>query len=409
MPYYSCMLLPLPYHQKVKDHFKLQSKTWEYFAIPKNKETQLEEFKTELLKNTYKFDPVADAPIYEKVKIALERMDMPNLPVTVFQAQHTDELNASIAYTGTEASIVFSGPILRLMEEDELLAILAHELSHIKLYSLLNGELEVADRIISAIANNYHSEACYYETARLFRLYTEIFCDRGAFTVLQKTDPVISSLIKVSTGLDKVNASSYLNQADEIFEKEGSLKTAGFSHPENFIRAKAIQLWQEKGSEAETDIIRMIEGVPNLDQLDIFQQMELSRLTKQLLSLLLKPKWMQSTLLLSQATQFFPDFVPDPSALLSETIITQTGNAHTSIKEYIGYLLLDFALADPALENIPAGWTLQFAEDIRIKDEYDAIVKKEMKLSEKKLQQYKQKSLAAYYEVKENESEQIYE
>ena len=32
-----------------------------------------------------------------------------------------------------------------------------------------------------------------------------------------------------------------------------------------------------------------------------------------------------------------------------------------------------------------------------------------MKFSDKKLQQYKEKMLAAYYEVKENEGEQIYE
>jgi hypothetical protein len=334
---------------------------------------------------------------------------MQDLPVTIYQAQQTDELNASIVYMGNEANIVFSGAITRLMDDDELLAILAHELSHIKLYTLLGGDLEVADRIISAVANNYHSEASYYETARLFRLYTEIFCDRGAFTVLQNINPVISSLVKVSTGLDKVNAATYLKQADEIFANEGNLKTAGLSHPENFIRAKAIRLWQEKGAAAEEEIIEMIEGLAHLDQLDIFKQTELAQLTRILLQLLLKPKWIQSTLMLSQAAQYFTGFSLDANLLLTEPVISRVEKAHASIKDYLGYVLLDFALLDPALEEIPAGWTLQFAEDIRLKDEYDAILKKEMKLSEKKLQQYKQKTLAAFYEVKENESEQIYE
>jgi hypothetical protein len=403
------MLTPLPYHQKVKDHFKSQPKTWDYFAVAKNKETQLQQFKTELLKNTYKFDSETDAFLYDKVTIAKEKLGMQDLPVTIYQAQQTDELNASIVYMGNEANIVFSGAITRLMDDDELLAILAHELSHIKLYTLLGGDLEVADRIISAVANNYHSEASYYETARLFRLYTEIFCDRGAFTVLQNINPVISSLVKVSTGLDKVNAATYLKQADEIFANEGNLKTAGLSHPENFIRAKAIRLWQEKGAAAEEEIIEMIEGLAHLDQLDIFKQTELAQLTRILLQLLLKPKWIQSTLMLSQAAQYFTGFSLDANLLLTEPVISRVEKAHASIKDYLGYVLLDFALLDPALEEIPAGWTLQFAEDIRLKDEYDAILKKEMKLSEKKLQQYKQKTLAAFYEVKENESEQIYE
>jgi Peptidase family M48 len=228
------MMLPLPYHQKVKEHFKSQLKTWDYFVIAKNKEEQLTQFKTELLKNTYKFDPATDAYIYDKINIAKEKLGLQNLPVTVYQAQHTDELNASIVYLNNEANIVFSGPVTRLLEEEELLAVLSHELSHIKLYSLLEGDLEVADRIITAIANNYNSEAAYYETARLFRLYTEIFCDRGAYSVLEKTGPVISSLVKASTGLEKVNADSYLKQADEIFANEEGIKTTGLSHPENF-------------------------------------------------------------------------------------------------------------------------------------------------------------------------------
>jgi len=46
---------------------------------------------------------------------------------------------------------------------------------------------------------------------------------------------------------------------------------------------------------------------------------------------------------------------------------------------------------------------------MQLKNSYDTIIKKELKLSDKKLQQHKQKMLNAYYEVKENESEQIYE
>ena len=65
------MLQSLPYHKKVKEYFKLQPKTWDYFAVTKNKEEQLQQFKTELLKNTYKFDVTADAFIYENLLIDL--------------------------------------------------------------------------------------------------------------------------------------------------------------------------------------------------------------------------------------------------------------------------------------------------------------------------------------------------
>lgn len=403
------MLQSLPYHQKVKEHFKSQPKTWDYFIIEKNKEGQLEQFKKDLLKNTYKFDPAVDNFIYDKLTIAKEKLELQNLPVTVYQAQYTDELNATIVYLNGEAHIVFSGPITKLLDEEELLAVLSHELTHIKLYSMLDGDLEVADRIITAIANNHNSEASYYETARLFRLYTEIFCDRGAYKVTGNIAPVITSLVKASTGLDKVNAESYVKQADEIFSAENDLKTAGLSHPENFIRAKAIELWHQKQELAEEEIIKMIEGISNIDQLDIFRQQELAQLSRRFLQLYLKPKWFQSTMVISQAKQYFTDFTLDEKAVLDEKLIETLSNIHTSVKDYLGYVLLDFALVDATLQEIPAGWGFQFAEDAQLKDTYDNIIKKEMKFSDKKLQQYKQKMLAAYYEVKENEGEQIYE
>jgi hypothetical protein len=70
---------------------------------------------------------------------------------------------------------------------------------------------------------------------------------------------------------------------------------------------------------------------------------------------------------------------------------------------------MDFALVDAGLENIPFGWAYQLAEDLQLKESFDLLVKKELKFSDKKLSQHKEKVLAAYHEVKESAGEQIYE
>jgi hypothetical protein len=403
------MLQALPYHLKVRDHFARQTETWNFFAAVKTKEEQLAQYKTELLKNTYKFDETADAGIYEKVKIAKEKLGLEQLPVTVYQAQYTDEMNASIVFLNNEAHIVFSGRITQLLDENELLAILAHELTHIKLYSMMQGELEIAERIIMAIAGNYNSDAAYYETARLFRLYTEIVCDRGAYTVVEDTKPVITSLVKVATGLDKVSAESYAKQAEEIFSTDTGVKATTISHPENFIRARAIQLWHEKKEAAEEEIINLIEGMTDLDQLDVFKQKDLLVLTRKFMQLLLKPIWFRSTLVTSLAKQYFTDFSYDDNIVLDEEFVEAISESHSSIRDFLGYIMLDFALVDGELEQIPFGWAFQFAETMQLKDVFDAIVKKELQLSDKKLQQHKQKTMSAWYKIKEGEKEQVYE
>ena len=176
------MLSILDYHQITTSYFKQYLPVWQFFANHTHKEEQLKQFKTDLLKNTYKFDEVSDAGLYQKVNFAKEKLNL-SIPVVLYQAQNTEEINASIIYLNGEAHIVFSGKLIQLLSEDEMQAIRAHELSHVQLYTQLNGEIEVTDRIITAIANNQGCTPAHYETARLFKLYTEIFCDRGAYIV----------------------------------------------------------------------------------------------------------------------------------------------------------------------------------------------------------------------------------
>lgn len=207
--------------------------------------------------------------------------------------------------------------------------------------------------------------------------------------------------------MDKVSAESYAKQAEEIFSTASGVKAATVSHPENFIRARAIQLWHEKKEAAEEEIIKMIEGSTNLDQLDVFKQKELLLLTRRFMQLLLKPNWFRSILVTSLAQQYFTDFSYDDAITLDEQFIETISTSHTSIKDYLAYIMLDFSLVDGALEQIPFGWAFQFADSIQLTDVFDAIVKKELQLSDKKLQQHKQNTMAAWYKLKEGEKEQV--
>jgi len=395
----------LPYHLKVRDHFKQQSSTWEFFAATRTREEQLAGFKTELLKNTYQFRPETDKALYEKIDLAREKLGLGTLPVTVYQAQFANdpELNASIVYLNQEAHIVFSGPIVERLNDAELLAVIAHELSHVRLFGFFDGELEVADRIITAIANNYNSEPPYFETARLFKLYTEIYCDRGAYTVVGDSGPVITSLLKIATGLQEVSADSYAQQAEAVFSAAPGTQSATPTHPENFIRTRALRLWvhEQKAAgpapaDAAESIRLMIEGTPELDRLDLFAQRELNDMTQIFLKEYLRPSWFRTTLVEGLAKEYFPKISFGAPETADSGLADRIAASHPSIRDYFAYVLLDFVLADPSLEEMPAGRALEFAGEMQLTTAFEPVYKKELQLSDKKWQQHRQKVHEAY-------------
>ncbi len=426
----------LPYHLKVRDFFRRQTSTWEFFAAARTREAQLIAFQTELLKNTYQFNRDNEPALFEKIDRVREQLELGTLPVMAYQAQYThsgNELNASVIYLDQQAHLVFSGPILEKLNEEELLAVIAHELTHVRLYTVLNGDLEVADRIITSIANHRDGDmprsagkeysgnmppfpqssydwpsagasmTPYVETARLFKLYTEIYCDRGAYAVLGDPVPVITMLLKLATGLTNVNAESYSQQAEAIFSAKPGTKSDTPTHPENFIRTRALRLWHEQREAATAAITRMIEGLPGLDQLDLFTRQQLSDLTREFLQEYLRPEWIRSTLVIALERQYFPDKAGSPGresgtrepVQLQETI----ASLHPDIRTYFGYVLLDFALVDPSLEDMPAGRAFEFAGEMQLSDVYDTICKKELQLNDKKWLQHKQKVQKAYAEL----------
>lgn len=391
------MLSILPYHEQATRYFQQQNAVWSFFSNHRHKEEQLKDFKTDLLKNTYKFDVATEIALYEKVEFAKEKLGL-SLPVTVYQAQHTEEVNASIIFINNEVHIVFSGRLMQMLSDEELLAVLAHELSHVQLYTELNGDVEVADRIVTAMANNVGSTSAHYETARLFKLYTEIFCDRGAYVVTGNYAPIISSLVKIATGLQTVNADSYIKQAEEIFAADAATRTSGISHPENFIRARAIWLWHTKNNESQNDIKQMIEGHVSIDELDLFKQQQMSSITKLLLQLLLHPSWMRTAHTNALAKQYFTDLVYQDGGIDIAVLGSQIENLHNNMKDYLSYVLYDFSTVDKQLEDVPLGYCFFLADALKLDKQFSNAVKKEQKITDKKTTLVKKQALAAYHE-----------
>jgi hypothetical protein len=346
-------LKPFPFQYQLRDYFKNQSKTWEWFLDKNVQKEQIESFKTDLLKNAYRIDPATEPEWYALLETAKTKLNL-SLPITLYQSQQVDYNNGSIVHFEDEAHLILSGSILKLLNHDELLALFGHELSHIHLNSIDNSDFEVTNRIINAIANDYNSELFYHETARIFQLFTELYCDLGALKVTENLETVITTLVKIETGLEKVSAESYLKQADEIL-KRIEAGSSGESHPEIYIRAKSLALLFEYTTENVTKVEEIVKGKLDLQLLTLFSKKEVHGITKNLIDLFTKPKWMQSEHNIVLYRQYFGNYNPNRDLLLDADFKAKIANSKDNLKNYYAYILFDFAMSDTELKEIATG------------------------------------------------------
>jgi hypothetical protein len=382
-------LKPLPYHEQLRDYLRSHEKElWDWFASAQAKADYAEHLRIELLKTTYRLDPKIHAELYRALDEAKASLNL-DIPVTLYQAQQSQNLNASLLHLPGEGHIIFCGSILALLNADEIKSVLGHELAHYHFWNCQGGDFQIADRLLQAIANDPRAGASHIQSARRFQLYTEIFCDRGSFCVSQDVQPVISSLVKIQTGLPQVSAASYLKQAEEIFSA-AKVRTEELSHPEAFIRGRAVDLWAREHADTDGAISAMIEGVAVLDELDVVEQQNLTKATRILIEELLRPKWFQTPAVLGHASLFFEGFHPGNGT--NDALLSDLKFNDPKLQEYLCYLLLDFVVADRELEELPLAAALELARRLEIETLFEKIALKELKVKAKELRKLKEQA-----------------
>src|SRR5258705_8997372 len=102
-------LEPLPYHVELRDYLKSEERElWNWFASARAKADYTENLRLELLKATYRLDTAGHPELYQSLEEAKARLQL-QIPVTLYQAQNSPQLNAALFYIPREGPIVFSG------------------------------------------------------------------------------------------------------------------------------------------------------------------------------------------------------------------------------------------------------------------------------------------------------------
>jgi hypothetical protein len=184
---------------------------------------------------------------------------------------------------------------------------------------------------------------------------------------------------------------SYLKQAEEIFAN-GSAGTEEVSHPEAFIRARALTLWRDHAEGSAAAIADMIEGAAALEELDIIGQRRLAGATRKLIENLLRPKWFQTPATLGHAKMFFSNFKPATGveAMVSSGEGFNLKDAKT--RDYLCYVLLDFAKADPDLEEIPLAAAVTMSRQLDMEEHFEKLAVKELKMKARDMRRIKEQA-----------------
>lgn len=389
----------LPYHTAVANLLRSrESPLWAWFSSDQMSATYCEKVKLELLKSTYRLTRTDQPDLYASADIAVEKLGV-DLPVTIYQQQgRADAANAALIFLPDEVAIMLVGNVSELLNEAEMLALLGHEIAHHRLYAMNDGQYFTAARLLSWCVDQPGCEASFVETDRLFQLHTEIFADMGALHVTGDRDAVIASLIKVTTGLKSVSPNSYLEQTEEILEKyqQGS---EGLSHPELFIRAKALELLAvDPPLIGQTQLL--VRGPIEAKRLDILGQEALSRLSRKLVDHLLMPSFMRNDYTLNLAERYFPGYDEGGAEAIdgndAETKKSEAKDLKAEINatakschDYFAYVLLDFVTVDPESGDAHLAWSLDVASQIGIFPIYEPVARKELKRKKDELTKLK--------------------
>lgn len=342
------LLLPLGYHRAVLSQVRrVDQRAWEALLPAGGDDPALGET---LLRNTYRLGAESHPGLHEAGRRAAAALGL-EVPVEFFQTQGAP--NASLLHQAGRAVILFEGPLLEMLEPDELTAVCGHELAHRVLWTLDDGAYLAVDRLLDAAAADARTPAQYLETHRRWVMASELFADRGALVACGDLSTTVRALLKMQTGLSGVDPDAYLRQAGELDLTTGS---RGTSHPEGVARAWALQHWI-----AQEDVEILLTGPLDVDAPDLLDAVLLRELSMDFAAHIAQTEGLRTNAVATYAAGFAdppgPLGVPggavprfdEPLAIrpVDGAPMPRPRALTAATRQYLCYLLLDLATADP--------------------------------------------------------------
>ena len=273
------------------------------------------------------------------------------------------------------AVLILTGGTLNLLDPDELCAVAGHELAHHVLWTADDGRYLAASRLLDAAESDARTPSEYLETARRFRLATELVADRGAMLACGSltTDGQRAGQAGHRAGQGR------LRGVPAAGRRGGLQRAERRQHPPG-DRAAGVGAAGVGGarSRVPTRWSRPPLG-PQLDLavLDVLGQDRLVEVTRSLVWMLVADDAVRSEEALDLAQRFgvvvggAPTITDMPTTLGAET------------RTYLAAVLLDFATADDEGGADDLGAVLALARRVGLGDELLTMIGAELDLGDR--------------------------
>jgi Zn-dependent protease with chaperone function len=186
-------------------------------------------------------------------------IDEPEMYVTV------DPVPNAWTYGHTKPFIVLTTGLVDMLDEEERMFVIAHELGHIKaghvLYTLIARNIATIVELIGQATLGIGAllgQGLAYALLEWYRK-AELTADRAGLLAVQDLDPCVRTFMKLSGGamtmFEDMNRDEFLRQIRDYEDADRSdlnrayklLLTLGRTHPYSILRAKELDEWNEAG------------------------------------------------------------------------------------------------------------------------------------------------------------------